>query len=262
MFAVALCRWSETFVIEDEVRALAPLMGKSAYDARLVLQAPPPIVLLSTPELAAAQRGLALLRGRGHGAVACDLARVRSSSDFFAPKTFRFEPAELVIATPAAEQRLPYADVLALIRARHDSTDERVCEQRSTKFSLARAAMTGGLAVTKTTVRHERRVSEAREQVLYVFSRSGDGHVFLRESRLVYAGLGDRLGPTTAENFAATVALLRERAPSALFDERLVSRRRRGDVLSAGAGGSATSNAGETDLLAHLLAVAQLQGQL
>jgi hypothetical protein len=262
MFAVALCRWSETFAIEDEVRALAPLLGKSAYDVRLALQAPPPIVLSSTPDLEAAKRLLAALRARGHGAVACDLARVRGSSDMFAPKTFRFEAAELVVAAPSVEQRLPYGEMLALIRARHDSVDERVSEHRSTKFSLARAAITGGLSVTKTTVRHERRVSEEREHVLYVFDRSGDGHVFLREQRLGYAGLGDRLGPTTTENFAATVAVLRERAASALYDERLVSRRRRGDVLSASTGGSSTSNAGETDLLAHLIAVAHLQGQL
>jgi hypothetical protein len=108
--------------------------------------------------------------------------------------------------------------------------------------------------------------SEEREPVLYVIHRSGTGHVILRAHRLRFGGLGERIGRTVQENFNTMVTLLRERAPGAAFDDRLLRARRGGSRLAiSGSPGQRTvvsSNEAETDLAAHLLAVASLQGQL
>ncbi len=267
MYVVALTRWSAA-PREPEVLALAPLVGGTLYDARLLLAGALPLLLVRTDDVARAQQALALLRARGHGAVACDVDRVEASEQMFCPREFAFEgdfrePVGLRVAEPGRGERLLTFDrVLAFVRATHDAASESTTVTKTTKLSLAKAAITGGAAFTKTTVKKERHVSEDREQVLYVFDGSGHGHVILRETRLKYAGLGDRIAPSVAENFQRLVQALRDRAPQALFDEQLVGARRRAVVTAAGQGALAASNADETDLAAHLIAVAHRSGQL
>lgn len=278
MFAVALTRWGPPHpagsppdarpaaALEQLAVALAPRLGRSAYDLRLLLAGALPSVLLRTPEVARAQELLGLLRAGGHGAVACDLGRVSGSGDLPAPRDFAFEADAFSGTVPGSGPvRLGYEEVLALVRATHDTSEEITTETKEKKLSLARAAVTGGLSFSKTTTKREHSLRGEREQVLYVFARSGSGHLLLREQRLRYAGLGERVGRTLLENFNATVELFRERACAARYDDRLVSQRRSESVVHSTGGESArvaTTNAGETDLAAHLIAVAHLQGQL
>jgi hypothetical protein len=68
------------------------------------------------------------------------------------------------------------------------------------------------------------------------------------------------------ENFAALLLRLRERAPHALFDERMVKARRAANRLTAAgppnARSVAESNELVTDLCAYVLAMAHASGQL
>jgi hypothetical protein len=84
-------------------------------------------------------------------------------------------------------------------------------------------------------------VSETREQVLYVFASSPRPWI-VAASRARYDGLGEPLRPMQLENFERFVDVLRERCPSAAFDERLL----------------AVKNADPTaaDLLANIVALA------
>ncbi len=275
VYAVALTRFGPPgsppnarppAAIGELVSALAPHLGQTAYDLRLLLAGALPNVVLRTSDLPRAQAVLGVLRGAGHGAVACDLDRVASADALIVPRDFSFEADAFSATVPGAGPvRLAYAEVLALVRATHDTSQEITTETKETKLSLARAAMSGGLSFSKTVVKRERSLDAEREQVLYVFTRSGEGHLLLREQRLRYTGLGERVGRTLLENFNTTVELFRAHAASAYFDDRLVSQRRRANVVHATGGESAqvaTTNAGETDLAAHLIAVACLQGQL
>jgi hypothetical protein len=271
MYVVALTRWGtggapyrtpEPASIEQEALALAPLLGATVYEARLALAAAPPAVLLTTTEVDNARQLLALLRGRGHGAVACDDASVTASERMTTPKSFRFEPAAFVGDDRPA---IAYADVAALLLAAHVRQAESTSEHTERKFSLARSALSGGLVNTKKTSVTERSVSQERQQVLYVMNRSGSGHVLLYETRLHYTGLGPALGKSTIENFGTTVKLFREHAPGAYFDDRLLRTRRSGSVRQSGTTTSktvTTSNDGEVDLAAHLITLAFLQVQL
>ncbi len=275
MYAVALTRWGPAgsppdarppAAVEQLAAVLAPHLRRSAYDLRLLLSGPLPNVLVRTGEVAAAQQVLGVLRAAGHGAVACDMAHVAGADSLFVPRDFSFEPDAFSATAPGAgSQELAYAEVLALVRATHDSSEEITTEKKETKLSLARAAMSGGISFSKTTVKREHSLRGEREQVLYVFARSGSGHLLLREQRLRYAGLDERAGRTLLENFTTTVELFRARAPGALYDDRLVSQRRRASVVHATGGDNAhvaSTNAAETDLAAHLIAVAHLQAQL
>ena len=78
-------------------------------------------------------------------------------------------------------------------------------------------------------------------------------------ARAHYEGLGAARGLTALENFATTIRLLRERAPGARYDERLVRMQRapeRAALQGTGARSTVTtSSSSGVDVLAHLLAL-------
>lgn len=268
-YLVALTRWARppsADLLAAEVAVLSPALGVGAYELRLALSAPLPVVLLQTDDADRARALLASLRARGHGAVACDAAQVGSSAHMLQPKSFALGPEELVFEAPGrGATKLGHAEVLALILATHvidqDSTEER----REKKLSLGRAALTGGLVRSKTTRVTERSATRETERVLYVLHRAGAGHVVLRETRLHYTGLGARMGKSTLESFTTLVGLLRAALPRASYDDRLL-KPRAGNSLSLSRSASTstvtTSNERELDLAVHLLAVAMVQAQL
>jgi hypothetical protein len=95
-------------------------------------------------------------------------------------------------------------------------------------------------------------------------NRRGSGHVLLRETRLRYGGLGARIGRSTGENFATTLSLIRQHAPAATFDDRLLRLRSSGSVQISGTTAArtvTTSNDADVDLAAHLLTLAIIQAQ-
>ena len=101
--------------------------------------------------------------------------------------------------------------------------------------------LTQAQLATKNVSSERTRVSEAREQVLYVFASSPRPWLVVA-SRARYDGLGEPLRPMQAENFERLVTVLRERAPSAAFDDRLLAVK--------------TADASTADLLANLVALA------
>jgi hypothetical protein len=267
MLLVALTRFSpQSSDLEAEVAALAPVFGIGAYELRLALAQPPPIVLASA-ELERAKEHVLFLRGRGHGAVACEAASVLSSDTLATPREFRFEPVSLIVEAPSfGRANIRYSDILLICEATHAREEEKSEERTEKKLSLTRSVLSGGLINTKSKTTSSRQSTEERERVLYVINASGSGHVLFREHRLRYTGLGASLGRTVGENFATLRRLLVEHAPGALFDDRLAKNRRSaGAVQVTGTTQSksvTTSNAGATDVAVHLLAVAHRQRQI
>lgn len=223
---------------------LAPALGTTPYELRLALSAGLPAIVLMTPDPARARTATEAIRREGHRAVTCVRTEVVSSTIMTALKDFRLEAQELV-ATAAGADRLPFSDVLALFRASHRTTTETKSELKERKLRPGMAIATGGMVLTKTTTREVTSRTDEREQVLYLFRRSGAAPWILRERSGRYAGLGTEVGRTTLENFATTIRRLRDRAPGAFYDERLVTARAiRGIADGVDA----------ADLLAHLLA--------
>lgn len=270
-FVVAITRLSPQAATDAgrgaEAQALAPLLGMGAYELRVALAGGMPLVLATTTDAARAKEILVALRGRGHGAVACDDASVEGSDAMVSPRGFSLRPHAFVGELAGGGQaELAWSDLLAMFVATHLRSEATTTEASQKKFSMGRAALTGGLVMSKTTTKTAHRAAEEREPVLYLVHRQGHGHFLLAESRLRYGGLGERRGPAAHDNFRILIELLRERAPHALFDDRLLTQKRAAGSLSvSGAAKSrtiASSNAGETDLAVHLLAVAHLQAQL
>lgn len=244
--------------IEDEAAALAADLAITAYDARLLLAAGTPAVVRTTEDKAQALDLLARLRARGHGAVACDSAAVVASGAMVAMRRFRLGAAAMTLDDRPGEQ-LPYDDVLALVAAVHRTRAHTETHVSEKKLSIARAVITSGLSMTKTVKKESHAAVEERENVLYLFRRSGAPPWLLREGGVGdWSGHGQPLAASRLENFRLTVGALRARATGATFDDRLVTRKvqeRASLAVGAGTKSVTTSSDATVDLLAHLLAL-------
>ena len=253
MYVVALAELATS--LEAEAAALAADLGTTAYEERLHLLTGLPSVVLTTVDKGEALALLAKLRARKHGAMACDVSAVVGHEAMIPMRGFTLEPDAVV----AGSERLPFGEITALLRAMHRSQTESRGETKGRQFSAGKALLTGGLAFTKTVTREEKSVVQASEQVLYVFRAGGETPWLLRERGTSYAGLGAGLVASSTQNFLTTIARLRERAPTALYDERLLNPRNAVMRLtrsgSASASTLSTSSAGGVDLLAHLIAM-------
>lgn len=242
--------------VEEEAPRLANDLGMTPYECALMLRAPSPIPILKTTERARTLDVLAKVRSRGHDVIAVDGQAVISAEAMVRVRNFHLDAEGLTVKSDFGEDRMMWSDALAIVRAVHRTRTEELQKTTERKFHLARAAMTGGLLMTKNVDRELATSSEEREQVLYVFRRAG--FPFLAsQSRVRYDGLGDHLRPSQLENFSLFIGMLRSSAPRAAYDERLFASRPTSETIRTIVSGNvkASSIAG-VDLLAHLVAMA------
>lgn len=225
--------------IEDEARALAADLGSLPYEQRLKLNAGLPAIVLQTPDAARAGAVAASLAARGHEVVRCRTEDVVASDSMIELRTFRVAADGLYAHHQAAEHRLRWTEVAALLRAAHRTSTASVTKTTQKQFSVAKTALTGGLVThTKVTKQTLSRAVDI-EAVLYVFPRAPGPPWLLRETRGRYDQMGVPPAAHTARNFELAIEQLRTRATAAAFDDRLVARK---------------GTPPEVDVLAHLLA--------
>lgn len=248
--------------VEDEAPRLAADLGSTAYEAALLLRSPAPVPLLRTDDRARALDLLAKLRARGHDVVACDASAVVSAEAMTAVRSFRLDADAFVVTSANASSSVAWSDIRALVRAIHRTSSEHVEKSAERKLALGRAAMSGGVLMTKTVTKAAKQTVEEREQVLYVFRQNGSP-VLATISRTRYDGLAAELRPSQIENFNTLVRMLRERAPQAIYDERLLAPRPGLERVRAGTatGAVSASSSDAIDLLAHLIALAGTRAQ-
>jgi hypothetical protein len=267
MYLVALTRWESSRALDAELPWLAPLMGVLPYEARLRLNAGSPVVLVRGLALADAQQTLSALRTHGHGAVAIDETAAPQSERALVAAGFELLPDQLIArARDGQRYALPFPQLIAVVRAIEVCEEERAHETVEKKLALGRALLSGGLMRNKTVRTEHTAKSLQHEQVAYLFRREGAEPLLLRQSSLHYEGLGSLRGTSAVESFARLLAVLRERAPHALHDDRLCARKRRTELTAVS--GTAreqtrsSTNATANALAAYILVHAHLQAQL
>lgn len=250
MYAVAVVELGGP--VEAEAAALASDLGVTPYEVRLTLTAGLPAIILTTAQRERADAVVERIVGRKHGALVSDIEAVVPSTAMVQMRRFGLEADAATVEDPGvADPRLEYEDILVMVRAQHRWTEVAVEQIRERKFRPGAAILTGGAVMTKKTVRQVQTKQEEREEVLYVFRRSGATPWLLHETAQ-YQGLGADLVPTRHGNFLTTIRLLRERARFAKYDDRLLAHRR---VPALGSNGEGEPETLGIDLLAHVLAV-------
>lgn len=230
--------------IDGTLKELSAELGTAPYDLRLVLNGGLPAVVLATVDEGRARAATAAVARHGHVPLSLDRRSVVASGDMTELVRFKLTKSS-VIADERAAAELPFADIGALLRAMHRSTTTTTEQVKERKLRPVMAVATGGLVMSKKVTRETTRTEEHREQVLYVFRRSGEPPWILRERGALYGGLGPDLGPTAFENFQTAIRKLRDLAPAAAYDERLMNAR---PIRGVADGSDAT------DLLAYLIA--------
>lgn len=253
MFVVALMELCTT--IEAEAAAIAADLGTTAYEERLKLAGGLPAIVLTCAEKGPAQVLGGKMRARGQGVLAVDTTRVPTSADMVSMRRFAFEPDGLLLRDTGA--RLPYVDLLALVRAVHRTHMEIRTETYERRPSPGAAVLTGGLVLTKMVARVKTSIAGDHTSLLYLFRASGQIPWILHEATADYAALGGDLAPSSTQNFLTTIARLRAAAPAAVYDERLAQAGTtpRTTPRSTSASGTSSSSASGADLMASLIAM-------
>ena len=211
MFVVALAEARGR--TDEEAPALAALLGVAPMEARAYLGAVLPHVVARCASQVAAADLAAHLRARGHGVVLCDAREVPQTSRFTRAHRLHFEETCFVPHDGAAA-RIPYDDIELLVHVVIKSAIQRTTHELIVTARLAKPAK-----VDVADVVHN---EHAAERVLFVFGRATPPCA-IRETEARFLGLGRAMKPTAHANFLETVAVLRERAPAARYDERFTA---------------------------------------
>lgn len=212
-----------------DVEAAAATLGKAAgltlAEARIRLAPEPPAILASlAPQ--AADALVAELRKAGLSVLAVEReasserTRVVARTAVFGPDRATFQ------ARTGAPVELPWAEVDTVLRGTSLVRSETAVTTKTKQFSVTTAVITQGLKMSQTVEKTARTQEEETEQVILLHGRGGQ-HIVLRERELDYSCLGAAKQPTRTANMVALARLLKERAPTAFHDERLLRLGRR-----------------------------------
>lgn len=238
MFVVFVAHLSRPAEVEAEL--VAKTIGMTDYEARLALAAPTPTIVTTTSSKERADDIALALRSRGHGVFTFDDTNFVSSQRMTKLDAFRLDSEG--VRREADGDLLPYGDVYAILRAVHDTSGSVM------RFSPLVESLIPSMESMRKIAKHGE-----REHVAYFFRRSGERPWILRERHASYLGLGGDRKPIAYQNFLTLVHRVREEAPMAIYDERLVRRRVAEKLIADSL--LRTSRDG-IDLLAHLLAMA------
>lgn len=231
MFIVVIHGWQDATT--ELAQTLGTALGVTAYEARQRLICGEPAVVACVGDSQHALTLAARITERGLSAFALDTAAGLSRAEAFPVRRFVLAGNQAIQIETAQGKGLeiPFEEVDLLVHASRISSRTEVEETTDRKFSLGRAALSGGLLVTKKVSRLEEKMTQDREEVLYLYAGKGPQVVFAKDG-VRFEGLGPALRPTKAMNFAYLVTELRSSSQEAVYDDRLL--RRAGQVKLLG----------------------------
>jgi hypothetical protein len=272
MLIIAITRWGPGF--DQQLPELAQMLGVFPYDLRSRLAGPLPVIVARMPDRVRAAQLMSKLRGWGHGVVGCDASSVPSAASMHQARDFAFDGEVLRTEDRAHERAEVHAsEVYALIHAMVLREDQTTNERTSKTFSAARAVLTGGMIMTRSSTATTRSTDSGSEECIYLVAQADGGWthpMIFCQHQLRYTGLGAAIGHSSHESFAALTSRLRSFCPRAYYDDQLRTSRRKSSfeaATSAKSGDTKTSsvtssNASGVDLAAYLILIAHARGQL
>ncbi len=255
--------------LDEAARAVADAAGLALAEARMRLAPEPPALLARLEEDEAAAL-VAALRKSGLAALAVD-ARCPTDKDRTVARFFSVDDGGITLTPRFGDSlEVEWPDVVAILRGVRASRSEIARTEKSKRFSLGTAIVTGGLSLTRTSTKTVRSSEEAMEQVILVYARGGRAAT-LAENQLDFSCLGAGMQPSSTGNMLELARILRERAKGAFYDERLLRLGRRPLPFLAGGESRSqtaavtktlTDTSGSLDTLAEMMRRALMEALL
>ncbi len=222
--------------------------------------APEPPALLARLDPATADGLVHALRQAGLAALAIDLDmpfvkdRTSAHTVIFTDAGVTFTPRS------GSPMEMGWPDLLAILPAMRAMRSQSERTEKTKNLSVGMAVITGGLILTRTNTKTVRSSQESTEQLILIHARDGRSAA-LEESELDFSCLGPDIQASSTANMARLAHRMREKAPGAFYDDRLLRLGRR--PLPFVWGGLLRSDtSGTIDLLAELMRQALVLGLL
>jgi hypothetical protein len=219
--------------LSERASALAAALETTVYEARQRLVAVPSVVALA-PSVEAARERVARLEGHGFSAFVLDSASSPFVDLQLPAREFGFLPDSIQARSRMGDTtELPYDAIRLILRGTQTSTETSEKTVKGKKFSAGLAVATGGLVVRK---RVNETVKDRRDTIsnfIHVYATKGRPVVF-SDSMVKFDGLGERMQASQMLNMQALLLRLRELAPGATFDDRLMRRTAQAQMLGPG----------------------------
>lgn len=238
---------------DSQVQALAQVLGKTAYEARprLTIPAGGPAVVGVYAQQERARSVASALQREGFQVLLFSEEEADPARVHFEVRAFDLQSEHLVAESRQGQQLIvPYASVRFLLRAVSFSTGLGAQDVTTKKFSLGRAALTGGLIRSKKTTTSQQVQRIESDGLLGVYS-SGRRALIFRENGLLYDSLGAAMKPSRSANFLYLVGEIKRLAAQAHYDDRCLRKAGQKQLL-----GPALEPETSFPICAHLLALA------
>jgi hypothetical protein len=213
-------------------RELASVLERTVYEMSSRVRAPGggPSVIACFADPPAAHHAAAVLRARGYDLLLLCDGEIETDERRFVVKSFELGAEAMTVESRGAKLEVRYQDLDLLLRGIKIVAHQRAAPRATRRLSLTRAALSGGLLLTKRVQAPRQPATEEREGFLHLYGR-GLPTLAWREGELRYRSLGTPLLLSRPANFAQVIAELRRRCPQAAYDERLASRAGQAQLL-------------------------------
>lgn len=224
MYLVVAHNWKQP---ETAAEGVAKAMAILLFEARQKIAGEGPRVLASFADCDAAEDLAGKLEAAEVPALILETRSLRENRKASRVQSFSFEDDRLSLSLEGGLScELPYRAIDTLLVATAiTQLQPEVSGKTKRKLSIGKTLLAGGVPMRKNVKGESRSAVEEREQVLWLYNSIGPVLIFERGG-LDYSGLGDALQLSRDLNFNGLLKQLRQRAPAALFDDRLL---RRGD---------------------------------
>ncbi len=227
MHIVAIHDWPQE--VSEAAAAIATALGILVFEARQKIAGGGPVVIASYADQSQAESTVARLFEHGIPAFVIGCQAVQSGKQSYPVARFVLGEQAMQLGLISGEQlEIGYGRIELLLVASsclgQTQTSSSLTER---KFSLGKTLLAGGIPMTKKVKSEGTLTSEERDQTLWLYTSDQKIWIFNRTA-LNYTGLGDALQLSRELNFNYLKNELRQRAPQANYDERLL---RRGDLI-------------------------------
>ncbi|MHB1845987.1 MAG: hypothetical protein ACYCWW_14270 [Deltaproteobacteria bacterium] len=200
-------------------KRFADLAGLAPAEARMRVAGEPPHLLVRWDD-EKAEALCATLRSAGEQAIACPLPPP-GDAERLVCRTFQLGADAIELSARLGPPvSFPHAGLRLLLRGLRVHHESSVRVEKERKFSLGKAIATQGLMLTSEKKREVKTDIEEAEGFLLIYSTAGVAALY--EGEVAFTSLGADVRPSRHENLDLVARRLRERAPHAVWDDRLI----------------------------------------